>query len=58
MNSDSFVLCPRCRAKQILVPLNQREEDGKIICGFCHAEWPGLEVFLKELDETAKKNGG
>lgn len=51
MNSDAFVLCPVCREKQILTPLNQREEDGKIVCGFCGMIWPDLETFWKDQDK-------
>ena len=51
MNSDSFVLCPRCQAKGVMYPLNQHEEDGKIVCGFCNTVWPDLETFWKEMNK-------
>jgi transcription elongation factor Elf1 len=55
MNSDSFVLCPRCLETKTMITLNQREEDGVIICGFCKTEWSDLETFWKEQDQ--KKEG-
>jgi hypothetical protein len=55
MNSDSFVLCPKCLENKVMIPLNQREEDGKIICGYCNTIWPDLETFWKEQD--SKKEG-
>jgi hypothetical protein len=58
MNSDSFVLCPRCQENKTLVPLNQREEDGRIVCGFCKTEWPDLETFWKEMDKRKEVKSG
>jgi Zn-finger nucleic acid-binding protein len=51
MNSDSFVLCPRCQAKGVMYPLNQYEEDGRVVCGYCNGRWVDIEELWKEVDK-------
>ena len=50
MNSDAFVLCPRCLKTGLFCPLNRHEDDGRVVCGLCNGVWPDVESLLRELD--------